>query len=228
MKTYYEFNTLLYKYKIMINAEKFVKLLIRNKGNKIFIDSNCFYHATTNNIDTLNSIYNRGILSKNLLNKIYIPECSTKFYNSSGYNGDNRVSVTKRNDIEIDSAYKTFIRRYPSFVLDDDINAIKTMYFKDNNYSIIDKIRALNITSCYQDEWQVFDKIEKEHILAIGRYIKDNIYNDGQLDIGTIFDTYEIIKWLDKDNIDLKFIDLSDDTEVNKELFLKYIVKEHL
>lgn|SRR5574344_1204372 len=89
-------------------------------------------------------------------------------------------------------------------------------------------IRALNITSCYQDEWQVYDKIEKEHILAIGRYIKDNIYNEGHLDIGTIFDTYEIIKWLDKDNIDLKFIDLSDDTEVNKELFLKYIVKEHL
>lgn len=214
------YEDLLYKYYMDINIDKLYELLINNKGNKVYLDDNLYYHATKDKRYILDSIYKNGIVCKNNLNKIYL---MNDIEYTGNYNGNDRVSVTKYSDIndKIPSAYKEFIRKKVSFIIDGNINAFKVPYIEE-----VKKIKNYKgICSNYFDEWQVNESIKPDKIKYIGMYLLDRLKENDYITFSVILKSYNVISWIKDNNINLDFIDLSDNTIINKELILTHFKK---
>lgn len=121
-----------------------------------------------------------------------------------GFNGDDYISIcSKENEQEYSkypiSAYYTYINKNFCFILDDDIDPIKIRYNEVNNcldFEVISEIMHHFPTQRFSnmfDEWQVKDKIDLCHFIAIGipfdNFSKDDgIYENCQRKLEQLID----------------------------------------
>lgn len=121
-------------------------------------------------IDTMKKIIKTGGLKSRRL------QGKTSAY---GFNGDDYISIcSKENEQEYSkypiSAYYTYINKNFCFILNDDIDSIKIRYNEVNNcldFEVISEIMHHFPTQRFSnmfDEWQVKDKIDLCHFIAIG------------------------------------------------------------
>lgn len=181
-------------------TEKEILDYIEDKTIKI--NNDWFFHATKNDIKTIEQILNEGIKCAYLRN-----EKSNK-----GYNGKYYVSVSKKTS-NPQSVYNLF-EHLPIFVL-DGINSIKA-----NNKNRIFKPFTETIiplrTSIKADEYHVFLKIESSKIVALGYSLYHMLFDGYKFDVYQLQFLKELIIILEKLNKDLPIYDFSSNREINK------------
>lgn len=167
------------------------------------ISDEYFFHATHDDIHTVEQILNEGIKCA------YLREEQS----NQGYNGKYYVSVSKKTD-NPECVYKLY-EHLPIFVL-GDIDPIKAD--KKNKIFTPFKETALPFrTSNKSDEYHVLHQIEPSKIIALG-YSLYHMLSDGyKFDIYKLQFVKELILLLEKTNMNLPIYDLTSSREINKD-----------
>lgn len=185
-----------------------IKLFIDYIEDKnIETDNNWYFHATDKNIEIIEKILKEGIKSSYL----------RKEHSSSGYNGKYYVSICKKNDnINTCNSVYELLEHLPKFII-NNVFALKTN--KENFKAFSETILPLR-TSCYDDEYQVFLKINKSKIIAI----EYSLYYLLEINESLIKEELEFLKkmivCLDKNSLNIPIYDLSTNREINKSKIL--------
>lgn len=129
--------------------------------------NNFYFHSVRFNLKTLEKILRDGAILSREMAKLEL--------DYDGYNGNKWISICKYYqeeydcvDYSLDSAYQTLVIDGISLVIDGDINAIKTRYMPYDalyypGFSDDSDVRY----SCCIDEYQVKNRISREHFKAI-------------------------------------------------------------
>lgn len=185
------------------------RVLKHIEDKDISIDNSWFYHAMPFSKDNFTSVLKNGILSPYLLPN-----------HGSSY----RYIFVSRGNNDKYSAFANY-SIYPNFIISGNINAIKA------EDSIIKKLiyggfHGLSFTSLYDDEYQVYKKINPENIIGILFNLRKLItmYKDESSHYLHIL--YDIVVLLNELGITIPIIDYYAYKEINKQKVLS-LVKEN-
>lgn len=183
------------------------KIINDIEDKKCYINGNWYYHIFEYNKTESYNIFKQGIKSNFLLKK----------KSNGGYNGIYYISLSKRTN-EDKQIYK-LIENMPMFIIDENI---KTIHAKSSNKfgSFINSPLPLR-TSQYNDEYQVFLKINPNRIKGINFKLYKNPNTINQLKNDLII-LKKIVLYLKENNINMPIYDNSTKREINKEKVLQY------
>lgn len=204
------------------------------KTDIITIDKNNFYYAFKYSGTKLEKMLIDGIKSRHLL--------SFCDYDNSGYNSNSNgkyyVSISRKlNNDKMDRRYSYNNYDYlPAFILKSNIKAIKTNPVYYSEYQKYKDTIIPKRTSCFLDEYQVFNKINKDNIIGIRYNLKDillaNCMHFKDIDpdmcsyhINELENIIGMISILKSLNIDLPIYDLSVAKELNQEKILQLKIR---
>ncbi len=183
-----------------------------NEGKTpITIDKSWFYHGFGGNLDTLTKILTNGLLCKKKL--------GIKRNPSHSHNGIHYISLTKY--FEEEYSIFSLISSSPILIISSEVSAIKTVNTL-KRYSFLDIFINTPLpfrTSTYNDEWQVYKKIDSKYFVGIYFDLLKNLKrNDEKEQLNKLKQIIEIIDCL---GLELPIIDGSDNTKLDKKVIRK-------
>ena len=182
-----------------MNKEELLKYI---EDKTIKIDDNCFFHATKENINTVERIMTEGIKCAFLRRE----------ETSQGYNGKYYVSVSKRTN-NPKSVYKMF-EHFPIFVI-SGIKPLKADNKKRFFEPFMETIIPLR-TSSYSDEYHVFMGIDPSKITALAYNLYHILSSENIFDIDRLYFLKQLVLMLEKLEKDIPIYDLKSNREINK------------
>jgi len=187
------------------------KILEYIEDKNILINKDWYYHATPFSYDIYKSILSNGILSPYLL---------------SNHNSSYRYVFVSRGNNNKYSAFSNY-SIYPNFIINGNIDAINS---KDNFIKklIYGGFHNLNFTSLYDDEYQVYKKINPEDIIGILFNLEKLIttyHEESSYYLNILCDLVFLLKQL---GITIPIIDYYSSKEINKQKVLSLVKKEKL
>ena len=182
------------------------KILDYIEDKNITINNDWFYHAMPFSHDNFLNALNNGILSPYLL---------------QGYNSSYRYVFVSRGN---KSKYSAFTNHsiYPNFIINESIDAIKADdgYIKKLMYG---GFHGLRFTSIYDDEYQVYKKINPEDIIGILFNLEKLITSYKEKSNYYLAILYDIVVLLNELKSTIPIIDYYTKKEINKQKVLSLI-----
>lgn len=214
-----------------INRKELNDMIVQcYKTDNIMVDNNNFYYAFRYNDVRFQKMLVEGIKSRHLL--------SFDDYDNFGYNSNNNgkyyISLSKKvSSDKMDRRYSYNHYDYmPAFILNPNIKVIPIIPGYSNKFQKYRNTIIPKRTSAFLDEYQAFNKINKDNIIGIRYNLNDILLASCLhfLDINPDVCSYhldeleniiEMISILKTLNIDLPIYDLSVNKEFDKEKILQ-------
>ena len=215
------------EFRLTIDYMQFIEKVKANRGKYIKVDDGSYYHGNLNAFQILQE--QKGILSMKKRGLEH-PYAVT--------GGNHYISPTKKSNSSY--AYKFFIKNGGwdhdgfSFIIDKNIKAIKTIKAEVNFFfSFVNKTRIPIRFSRYSDEYHIRDEIKPESFTAIQYYLLEHLdyhlsrsFRPETKIITMLCEIRKMIDLMEKLQIDIPFIDGTDSTEINKDIFKQFLLEK--
>lgn len=176
----------------------------------IVLDKSWYFHDYENNLDTLKSILEKGLLSKKLLGLK-----NTK----NTYNGVHYISVTKYSTENKENSIFKLIKGKSLIIIDNKVKAHKAEIKRPLIYHYLTNTPLPYRMSPYIDEWQVYKRISPEHFTGIYLDLVKHLKYNTQLEQLELL--YKLVELLDYFDLNIPVIDGSDNTRLDKKVIRK-------